>query len=175
MNSRLIRKDPDTRKNWRQEEKGTTEDEMIGWHHWLKGHEFEQASGDDEEQRSLVCYSPWSCKVLDTTEQLKTNNFIPFGAIFPVFSSILGTYRPGEFTFQCHIFLPLHTINEILRARVLKWFAILFSKGPLFVNLGLQEKIIIIIMVLSFPSLSLMPSLYHSLFCWMELGYLKWF
>ena len=42
----LIRKDPDVRKDWRQEEKGTTEDEMVGWHHWLNGHEFEQALGD---------------------------------------------------------------------------------------------------------------------------------
>ena len=113
---------------------------MVGWHHRLKGHEFEQAPGDGEGWRSLVCYSPWGCKVSDTTEQLN-NNFILSGAIFPVFSSsILGTYRPGEFTFQCHTFLPLHTINEILRARVLKWFAILFSSGPRFVNMGLWEK-----------------------------------
>ena len=44
----LLRKDPDAEKDWRQEEKGTTEDEMVGWHHWLSGHEFEQAPGDGE-------------------------------------------------------------------------------------------------------------------------------
>ena len=66
----LIWKDPDARKDWRWEEKGTTEDEMIGWHNWLNGHEFEQAPGVGEGQGSLVCCSPWGRKELDTTEQL---------------------------------------------------------------------------------------------------------
>ena len=48
--SRLIEKDPYTRKDWGQEEKGATEDEMVGWHHWLNGHEFEQVLGDHEGQ-----------------------------------------------------------------------------------------------------------------------------
>ena len=47
-----------------------TEDEMVGWHHNLDGHEFEQAAGGDDGQRSLVCCSPWCCKASDTTEQL---------------------------------------------------------------------------------------------------------
>ena len=47
-----------------------TEDEMVGWHHPLDGHEFEQAVGDGEGQGSLACCSPWSRKELDTTEQL---------------------------------------------------------------------------------------------------------
>ena len=51
-----------------QEEKGTTEDEMVGWHHQLNGHEFEQALGDGEGQGSPVCCSSWGCKKLDTTE-----------------------------------------------------------------------------------------------------------
>ena len=55
----LVGKDPGGGKDWRQEEKGTTEDEMIEWHHWLNGHGFEQAPGLDDEQGSLVCYSPW--------------------------------------------------------------------------------------------------------------------
>ena len=50
-----IRKDPDAGKDWRQEEKGTTEDEMVGWHHWLNGHEFEQTPEDGEGQGSLAC------------------------------------------------------------------------------------------------------------------------
>ena len=62
----LTGKDPDAGEDWRQEEKGTTEDEMVGWHHRLSGHEF----WDDEGQRSLVCCSSWGCKELDTTEQL---------------------------------------------------------------------------------------------------------
>ena len=56
----LIWKDPDAGKDWRQEEKGTTEDEMVGWHHQLDGHEFEQALGVGDEQGSLACCSPWS-------------------------------------------------------------------------------------------------------------------
>ena len=54
-------------KDWKQEEKGVTEDEMIGWHHWLNGHEFEQTLGDSEGQGSLVCCSPWDCKESDMT------------------------------------------------------------------------------------------------------------
>jgi len=66
----LIRKDPDAGKDWGQEEKGTIEDEMVGWHHRLNGHEFEQALGDSEVQGNLVCYSLWGHKELDTTEWL---------------------------------------------------------------------------------------------------------
>ena len=66
----LIGKDSDAGIDWRQEEKGTTEDEMIGWHHWLNGYEFEQVLGVSDGQGSLVCCSPWGCKELDTTEWL---------------------------------------------------------------------------------------------------------
>ena len=59
----IIRKDPDAGKDWRQEVKGMTEDKMIGWHHWLTGHEFEQASGAGEGQWSLACCSPRDSRV----------------------------------------------------------------------------------------------------------------
>ena len=72
----LIRKDPDAWKEWRQEEAGTTEDEMVGWHYWLNGHEFDQALGDGEGQGSLACCSPRGCKESDTTERLMNNNFV---------------------------------------------------------------------------------------------------
>ena len=65
----LIRKDPDARKDWRQEVMGVTDDEMVGWHHWFNGHEFEQTLGDGEGQGTLVCCSPWTHE-LDTTKQL---------------------------------------------------------------------------------------------------------
>ena len=68
-----IGKDPDAGKDWRQEEKGTTEDEMVGWHHGLNAHEFEQTRGDGEGQGSLACGSPWGCKESDMTEQLNNN------------------------------------------------------------------------------------------------------
>ena len=67
VKSWLSRKDTDAEKDWGQEQKGVTEDEMVKWHHWLSGHEFEQTPGDSERQRSLVCCSPWSCKESDTT------------------------------------------------------------------------------------------------------------
>ena len=58
---------PDAGKHWGQEEKGMIEDELVGWHYWLNGHEFEQTPGDSEGQGSLECYSPWGRKELDTT------------------------------------------------------------------------------------------------------------
>ena len=73
--SQLIRKDPDARKDWRQEEKGATVDEMVVWHHWLNALEFEHAPGDSEGQGSLVCCSPWGCKESDMTEWLNNNNY----------------------------------------------------------------------------------------------------
>ena len=68
--SQLIGKDPDARKDWRQKEKETTEGDMVGWHHWHNGHEFEQAPGDSEGQVSLVCCSSWGHKESDTTKLL---------------------------------------------------------------------------------------------------------
>ena len=67
MKNWLIGKDPDAEKDWRQEEKGTTEDEMVGWHHWLNGYDFEQAPEDGEGQGRLAWYSPWVHKESDTT------------------------------------------------------------------------------------------------------------
>ena len=78
MKSRLIWKDPDAGKDWRQEENGMTEDEMVGWHHWLKGHEFEQALWVGDRQGSLVCCSPWGHKEVDTTERLNWTELIGF-------------------------------------------------------------------------------------------------
>ena len=62
VKSWLIGKDSSAGKDWRWKEKGTTENEMVGWHHWLYGLEFEQALGVGDGQRSLICYSPWVTK-----------------------------------------------------------------------------------------------------------------
>ena len=64
----LAGKNPNTGEDWRQEEQGMTEDDMVGWHHWLDGHEFEQALGVGDGQGSLACCSPWGCKESGTTE-----------------------------------------------------------------------------------------------------------
>ena len=66
-----LRKDPDAVNVWRQEEKGLTEDEMVGWHYWLNGHKFEQILGNSE---ILASCSPCGCKESDTTEQLNNSN-----------------------------------------------------------------------------------------------------
>ena len=66
----LIEKDPDAGEDWRQKEKRTTEDEMVGWHHQLDGHEFEQAPGVGDTQGSLAYFSPWGHKESDMTEWL---------------------------------------------------------------------------------------------------------
>ena len=65
---KLIGKDPYAGKDWGQEEKRMTEDEMVGWHHRLNGHEFDQTPGDGEGQGSLACCRPWGRKESDTTE-----------------------------------------------------------------------------------------------------------
>ena len=68
VKSPLIGKDPDAGKDRGQEEKGTTEYQMVGWHHQLNGQEFEQAPGDSDGQGSLACCSPWGHKESDSTE-----------------------------------------------------------------------------------------------------------
>ena len=77
-----------------------TEDEMVGQHHQLNEHEFEQTSGDSEEQGSLVCCSPWGCKESDTIEQLQNNNNILYSQIrrlstvkMPMFLNVIQ-YNP---------------------------------------------------------------------------------
>ena len=70
VKSWLIGKDPAAGKDWRQEEKGTTEDEMVGWHHRLSGRGFRWTLGVGDGQGGLACYSPWGHKELDTTEWL---------------------------------------------------------------------------------------------------------
>ena len=69
-NNWLLGKDPDAGKDWRQEEKVMTEDEMVGWHHQQDRHEFEQALGVGDQQGNLVCCSPCGHNELDQSEQL---------------------------------------------------------------------------------------------------------
>ena len=74
--NRLIRKDPDAGKDRRQEEKGTTDYKMVGWHHQVNGHEFEQALGVGNGQGNLACCNPWGCKESDMTWWLKNNKLL---------------------------------------------------------------------------------------------------
>ena len=85
----LIWKDAEAGKDWRREEMGTTEDEMVGWHHRLSGHEFEWTRGVGDEQGSLVYCSPWGRKESDTTERLNRSELIVFKVLIyvPTFSA----------------------------------------------------------------------------------------
>ena len=76
----LIGKDSDAGKDWRQEEKRVTEHDMVGWHRWLEGHEFEQTPGESGGQRNLECYSPCSHRVRHdlVTEQQRQIDFISY-------------------------------------------------------------------------------------------------
>ena len=86
----LIWKDPDAGKDWRQEEKGTTEDKMVGWHHWLNGHEFEQDPADGDGQGSLVCCSPLGSRVRHNWTTTTINKETGWGIPFP-FQRPMGT------------------------------------------------------------------------------------
>ena len=93
MKGWLIWKDPDAGKDWRQEEKGTTGDEMVRWYHRLNGHEFGWTPGVDDGQGGLVCYSSWGCKESDTTEQLNWNklmSWLQFGHHVANFIRLVG-------------------------------------------------------------------------------------
>jgi len=72
----LISKDPDAGKDWGQEEKGMTEDEMVGWHHWLNGHGFGWTLGAGDGQGGLTCCDSWGCGESDPTEQLNWTKLI---------------------------------------------------------------------------------------------------
>ena len=72
----VIGKDLDAGKDWGQEKKGTTEDEMVWWHQWLNGHEFQSTLGVGNGQGSLACCSPWGCKESDTTEWLHWGSYL---------------------------------------------------------------------------------------------------
>ena len=93
VKNQLNRKDSDAGKDWWQEDKGMTEDEMVRWHHRLNGHEFEQVLGHGVGQGSLVCCSPWGHKESDMTERLN-NNIIQLILIKVIYS--LDTLFPHE-------------------------------------------------------------------------------
>ena len=122
----LIAKEPDAEKDWRREEKGITEDEVVGWHHWLNGHEFEQTLGDGEGQGSLVCYSLWGCKESDTTDWtarincflyvylfylLITMTVVKSSTLKMVMYSTFGNKRSTVLHFWVKQFLPTHKTN----------------------------------------------------------------
>ena len=110
----LIGKDPDAGKDWVQEEKGATEDEMVGWHHRLNGHEFEQASGVGDGQGGLVCCSPWGWKELEMTEWLNwTELNCKMLDLFPVLL-VCTTYYHSLFILRIVVPILPHMFSLLL-------------------------------------------------------------
>ena len=105
----LLRKDPDAGKDWRHEEKGVTENEMVGWHHWLDGHKFEQAPGVGDGKGGLASCSPWSCKESDMIKWLNwtTTTFYTYVMYLGLKSMLLCL----SFTQLYHIFLHILIIS----------------------------------------------------------------
>ena len=109
VENQLIGKDPDAGKDWGQEERATTKDEMLWWHHRLNEHEFEQTPCDSEGQGSLVCCSPWGCKESDTMWRLKNKIYI----IFPL--RLNGNFRMNAHTSTIQItnnYSRIHSIHS---------------------------------------------------------------
>ena len=94
----LFRKDPDAGEDWGQEEKETTKDEMVGWHHQLNGHEFEYVPGVGDGQGGLTCCSPWVCKEPDMTEWLNWTEHYLFCVPW-LFQSLVHCFLAWYFRF----------------------------------------------------------------------------
>ena len=115
--SQFIGKDPDVGKHWGQEEKGTTEDEIAGWHHRLNGHKFEQTPGDSEGQGSPMCCSPWGCRESDTTEQQQQAQMQIFqpGNTFFVFRRTLKCLKRSSWPW---FLLEIHQVSGIWKQQM---------------------------------------------------------
>ena len=155
----LIGKDSDAGRDWGQEEKGTTEDEMAGWHHWLDGREFERTPGVGDGQGVLACWDSRGLKESDTTERLNWTELKALSSLPPLFGRACyvtwlilplknGTARIWPLSLwkvglrMCAHHLVMLTlcdptdcslqgssVHGILQARILEWVAIPFSRG----------------------------------------------
>ena len=131
----LTGEDPDAGKDWKQEEKGTTEDEIVGWHHWLNGHEFEQVLGVGGRQGRLACCSPWGCKELDTTEWLNWTFLKEIMLVF--FSSALRGVTGNGWETALLYSLPLnHTNLRLHMGSANNWEILLISRSLRIQNWG---------------------------------------
>jgi len=133
----LIGKDPIAGKDWRRKEKGTSEDEMVGWHHQLNGHDFEQAAGVGDGQGSLVCCSPWCRKDSVATEQLNWTDLESSWSLFwlifllqdfRIFSLWLITYLDVDlfvFIWKTHV-LQLWESSSVISSVILSFYVFHF-------------------------------------------------
>ena len=107
VNSWLIGKDSDAGRDWGQREKGTTEDEMAGWHHWLDGRESEWTPGVGDEQWGLACCNSWGPKESDTTERLNWTELKNYKNLVPlVFFRCSSMFKFLVYPFSCCFSFP---------------------------------------------------------------------
>ena len=121
----LTGKDSDAGKDWRWEEKGTMEDEMVGWHHQLNGHEFESAPEVGDGQGGLACCSPWGHKELDTTEWLNWTELAEplHKGCYCLIAQLCPTLcNPMDYSSGSSV----HGISQV---RILEWLATSSSRG----------------------------------------------
>ena len=102
VKSQLTGKDPDAGKYWGQEEKGATEDVMVGWHYWLNGHKFKQTPGDGEGQGSLACCDSWGLKESDMTEWLNWTELLHGSKVMTNLGSI---FKSRDITLPANVCL----------------------------------------------------------------------
>jgi len=126
----LIGKDSDAGRDWGQEEKGTTEDEMAGWHHRLNGSEFEWTPRDGDGQGGLTCCNSWGCKESDTTEWLNwTELSLPLICCSSVLQSCPTLFDPMECSMPG--FPVLHHLPELAQTHVHRVCDAIQSSHPL--------------------------------------------
>ena len=119
------------------EEKGTTEDEMVGWQHWFNGHEFEKTPGVGDGQRDLVSCSPWGHKELDMTKQLNWTEQLLFNKhiyflLLRKYKHVVLVYLLNCVQFFCDPLdysLPCSSVHGSSQGRILEWVATSFSRA----------------------------------------------
>ena len=129
----LIGKDSDAGRDWGQEEKGTTEDEMAGWHHWLDGHEFGWTPGIGDGQGGLACCDSWGYKELDTNERLNWTK-LNVKMLLMLYSelslwSLMCTWHLESESERRSVVSDSLRVHGILQASILEWVAFPFSRG----------------------------------------------
>ena len=112
----LTWKDPDAGKDWRWEEKGLTQDAMVGWHHWLKGYEFELTPGVGDGQRGLECCNPWSPKESDKTEPLNWTELNSPRIVHHVIFNVFGN-NPSK-----NVYYLLASMQNVDSSILGEWF-----------------------------------------------------
>ena len=132
----LIWKDPDAGKDWRQE-KGMTEDETVGWHHWLNGDEIEQTLGGDDGQGGLTCCGPWGCKESDNWATELTTDWL----------TELTDYLTDLRTPEKHLFKKNRLLFKVIMNFMAFWFSLFFPFTQFCISLALKCRFFFLIHV----------------------------